>query len=91
MRTYAQRVDAGAFTLETATVDSINAAFDAGTLTSEKLVSLYLARIAAYENNGPNINAFTSIQPIRSPLRGRWMRSVVRRDGGARCMGYQSL
>jgi amidase len=51
------------FTLETATVESINAAFDAGALTSEKLVGLYLARIAAYENNGPGINAFINVHP----------------------------
>jgi amidase len=48
-------------TLESATIESINAAFDAGALTSEKLVGLYLARIAAYENQGPNINAFINI------------------------------
>jgi len=51
------------FTLESATVESINAAFDAGTLTSEELVGLYLARIAAYENEGPNINAFINVHP----------------------------
>jgi len=52
-----------AFTLETATVESINAAFDAGILTAEELVGLYLARIEAYENEGPNINAFINIHP----------------------------
>ncbi|TVR54548.1 MAG: amidase [Gemmatimonadales bacterium] len=51
------------FTLETATVESINAAFDSGLLTSEALVQLYLARIEAYENHGPNINAFINIHP----------------------------
>ena len=51
------------FTLETATVESINAAFDAGTLTAEELVGLYLERIEAYESEGPNINAFINIHP----------------------------
>lgn len=51
------------FDLETATVESINAAFDAGVLTSEKLVSLYMARIDAYENRGPNVNAFINVLP----------------------------
>ena len=51
------------FTLKDATVESINAAFDAGALTSEKLVALYLARIGAYENRGPTINAFINIHP----------------------------
>ena len=51
------------FSLDTATIDSINAAFDGGALTSEKLVGLYMSRIAAYENKGPNINAFININP----------------------------
>ncbi len=45
------------FNLTNAGVKEINAAFDAGALTSEKLVSLYLARIAAYDQTGPKINA----------------------------------
>jgi amidase len=53
--------DSRVFTLETASVQSINAAFDAGALTSEKLLDLYLARIAAYEDSGPRINAFINI------------------------------
>ena len=57
------RVSGNPFTLKDATVESINAAFDAGVLTSEKLVALYLARIAAYENRGPTINAFINIHP----------------------------
>ncbi len=55
------RVATRDFTLERATIDAINAAFDTGALTSEKLVGMYLARIAAYENEGPNINAFINI------------------------------
>lgn len=51
------------FTLESATVESINSAFDSGALTSEQLVELYLARIEAYENHGPNINAFINVHP----------------------------
>ncbi|MBI4460793.1 MAG: amidase [Acidobacteria bacterium] len=51
------------FLLEDATIESINAAFDSGALTSEKLMSLYMARIAAYEDQGPNINAFVNIHP----------------------------
>lgn len=51
------------FDLENANVESINAAFDAGTLTSEKLVALYLARISVYNKRGPNINAFINIHP----------------------------
>lgn len=54
---------AATFDLQTATVEDINQAFDAGALTSEKLVGLYLARIAAYDKTGPNINAIITLQP----------------------------
>jgi amidase len=47
--------------LSTATIADINAAFDAGTLTSEKLVSLCLARIAAYDEAGPKLNAVLAL------------------------------
>lgn len=43
--------------LSSATIQDINAAFDAGTLTSEDLVELYLARIQAYDQAGPQLNA----------------------------------
>jgi amidase len=43
--------------LDALTIADINAAFDAGTLTSEKLVELTLARIAAYDEKGPVLNA----------------------------------
>lgn len=51
------------FSLQDATIASINAAFEARALTSEKLVELYLVRIAEYENRGPNINAFINLHP----------------------------
>ena len=51
------------FNLQTATIEDINKAFDAGALTSERLVQLYLNRIAAYDKKGPNINAIITLQP----------------------------
>lgn len=54
---------AATFSLEKATVADINAVFDAGALTSEQLTQLYLNRIDAYDNNGPNINSFLTINP----------------------------
>ncbi len=56
-----QPLRAAEFNLETATIADINAAFDAGALTSEKLVKLYLARIDAYNKKGPNINAIITL------------------------------
>jgi amidase len=43
--------------LETATIADLQAAMSKGTLTAEKLTQLYLARIAAYDAQGPNINS----------------------------------
>jgi Asp-tRNA(Asn)/Glu-tRNA(Gln) amidotransferase A subunit family amidase len=54
---------AATFELTTATVADINAAFAAGALTSEKLTSLYLARIAAYDQAGPKLNAIITLNP----------------------------
>lgn len=49
------------FDLQTATLADINAAMDAGALSSEKLVGLYLARIAAYDQAGPRINSIITL------------------------------
>lgn len=54
---------AAKFELATATVADVNAAFDAGALTSEKLVELCIARIKAYDHAGPRINAIITINP----------------------------
>lgn len=51
------------FDLQTATLADINAAMDAGALTSEKLTQLYLARIAAYDKAGVKINAVITLNP----------------------------
>ena len=51
------------FDLSTASIVDINAAFDAGALTSEKLTALYLARIAAYDKAGPRLNSIFHLNP----------------------------
>lgn len=56
-------VRAATFKLEQATIADINSAFDAGALTSEQLTQLYLNRIDAYDNSGPNLNSFLTINP----------------------------
>ena len=48
---------------DAATVAELNAAFNAGTLTSEKLVQSCLARIQAYDHQGPSLNAVLAINP----------------------------
>jgi len=54
---------AAKFTLETAGIQDIQAAVDAGALTYEKLVKLYLARIEAYDQKGPALNTVITLNP----------------------------
>jgi amidase len=49
------------FDLSTATIADINAAIDAGALSSEKLVTMYLNRIEAYDKKGPRVNSVISL------------------------------
>src|SRR5207245_8602090 len=49
--------------LDSATIADINAAFKSGTLTAEKLVQLCLARIQAYDREGPALHAVMTINP----------------------------
>lgn len=51
------------FRLSDATIADINLAIDSNALTSERLVELYLNRIAAYDNTGPSINAIRELNP----------------------------
>jgi Asp-tRNA(Asn)/Glu-tRNA(Gln) amidotransferase A subunit family amidase len=51
------------FDLLTATIADVQNAVDAGALTYEKLVHLYLERIEAYDKNGPRLNAVIAINP----------------------------
>lgn len=54
---------ASTFKLEDATIADINAAFDAGALTSVQLTQLYLNRINAYDKQGPSINSIITLNP----------------------------
>lgn len=49
--------------LELATIAQIHAAMYRGKVTSRQLVDAYLARIAAYDQNGPALNAVVTINP----------------------------
>jgi amidase len=48
---------------DAATITQLAAAMDAGTLTSERLVQLGLARIEAYDEQGPKLNAVLTLNP----------------------------
>ena len=54
--------------LATATVADLQAAMEKGALTSEKLVELYLARIDAYDRNGPKLNTVISLKERSAAL-----------------------
>ena len=49
--------------LDSATIADLNAAFNAGSLTAERLVQLCLARIQAYDRQGPALRAVIAINP----------------------------
>jgi Asp-tRNA(Asn)/Glu-tRNA(Gln) amidotransferase A subunit family amidase len=55
-RTLAAQVD-----LSTATIADLQAAMEKGTLTSERLVKMYLKRIEAYDHQGPKLNALITL------------------------------
>lgn len=55
---------AASFTLQEATISSINEAFNSGLINAQKLVQLYLDRITAYDlPTGLNLNSIISLNP----------------------------
>jgi amidase len=57
------RLSAASIPMESATIADLNAAFKTGSLTSEQLVTMCLARIEAYDDHGPKINAVIMVNP----------------------------
>lgn len=55
------RLRATELKLEDATIADLQFAMEKGTLTSEKLVQLYLARIEAYDQKGPALNTIITL------------------------------
>jgi amidase len=51
------------FALEETTIDKIHAAFCDNTLTCIELVQGYLDRIAAYDQSGPTLNSYATLNP----------------------------
>lgn len=51
------------FILIDATIPELQAAMEAGKMTSQGLVQQYLDRIEAYDDNGPKLNAILAINP----------------------------
>ena len=57
------RAQGRSFDLLTASIADIHAAVDAGKLTYEGLVGLYLRRIETYDKQGPKLNAVITVNP----------------------------
>ena len=67
-----------------ATIPAFQRAFEEGTLTSERLVQLYLDRIEAYDQQGPNVNAVITLNPD-------WRAAARELDEERRQSGARSL
>jgi amidase len=59
----AQLAAAETLNLATASIADVEAAYATGKLSAETLTKAYLARIAAYDKNGPAINAVITLNP----------------------------
>ena len=68
--------------LLTAGIAEIQSAIDAGSLTYESLVQQYLARIDAFDRNGPRLRAILSVNPRAAALAREL--DVERRKSGRR-------
>jgi amidase len=71
-----------ALDLATATIPELQAAMKKGTLTSEKITETYLARIAAYDKQGPTLN--TVITPNTKALEQARALDAERKAGKVR-------
>ena len=69
-----------AFRVEEATIASVHAAYKSGELDCQTLTHAYLDRIAAYDQNGPRLNAFVTLNPQALEDAAR-LDAVFRRDG----------
>src|SRR5260370_1207736 len=71
-----------AFDVVETTIPELQAAMEAGTVTSRELVALYLARIHAYDHDGPRLNAMIALNPEALDTAAALDRE--RRDHGSR-------
>ena len=58
-----QGASAATIDLSNATIEDIQSAYKAGTLSAEKLTQLYIKRIEAYDKQGPKINTVILLNP----------------------------
>jgi Asp-tRNA(Asn)/Glu-tRNA(Gln) amidotransferase A subunit family amidase len=60
--------NAAQFDLSTATIADLQAAMERGSLSSERLLELYLARIDAYDQKGPRLNTVITLKDRSTAL-----------------------
>src|SRR5689334_1783757 len=70
---------ASRFRFEDATVAELQAAMASGRLTSEQLTRAYIARILAFDQDGPGVNAVMELNPDAITM-ARWA-DALRRQG----------
>jgi Asp-tRNA(Asn)/Glu-tRNA(Gln) amidotransferase A subunit family amidase len=68
------------FRVMEATIADIHAAMNAGELTAQELVQLYLDRIEAYDKDGPALNAIITVNP-NAMARARELDSIFAASG----------
>ena len=71
---------AHSFNLTTATIEDIHQAVDSGIITYEKLIDMYIERIATYDQRGPALNQVISVNP-RARLDARAMDNELKEKG----------
>ena len=69
----------------------LQAAMAARRLTSEQLTLAYIARILAFDQDGPGVNSVMGLNPTRSKWRVVRMRCVARAGYSAPCTASRSL
>ncbi len=67
-----------------ATIEDLNAAFDSGELTAERLIEMSLARIEAYDQAGPELHAMLWLN--ENALERAWELDEERRRSGPRSL-----
>ncbi len=86
-RPVAQHQGTSQFQLVEATLSDIQKALQTRLITSEQLVEMYLARIAAYEATGPALNAFIHVDANGALAEARQL-DALRHPGRARSPLY---
>ena len=78
------------FEVAEATILELQGAMQEGQVTSAELVDLHLARIRAYDRDGPALNALVRMNPLAANRRRHWTPSGRRGRFGVRCTASPS-